>query len=97
MKTHQYFVYILMNKNNTVMYTGVTNNLLRRIAEHKSGNKSGFTKRYNVNKLVYYEMFLHIQNAIEREKELKRISTIKKHQLIDQCNPMRLDLFDSLL
>ena len=64
----QYYIYIMTNKHNTVLYTGVTNNLIRRIYEHKEKLVSGFTKRYNINKLVYYEVFQDAYNAIAREK-----------------------------
>ncbi len=64
----QYFIYILCNQNNTVIYTGVTNDLNRRIKEHKNKTIKGFTKKYNVDKLVYYEVFDKIEEAILREK-----------------------------
>ncbi len=67
----QYFVYILTNKNNTVLYTGITSNLKRRVFEHKKGLKAGFTKKYNVHKLVYYEIFQDVYDAIAREKTIK--------------------------
>jgi putative endonuclease len=88
----QYCVYILTNQNNTVLYTGVTNNLPRRTYEHKSKLVDGFTKRYNINKLVYYEVFDRIENAILREKQIKGGSRAKKVALIKSLNPKWSDL-----
>ncbi|HSR18106.1 MAG TPA: GIY-YIG nuclease family protein, partial [Ignavibacteriaceae bacterium] len=73
-----YFTYILTNKNNTVLYTGMTNNLLRGGWEHKSQLYTGFTKKYNVSKLVYYEVFDNPTDAIKREKQIKGGSRRKK-------------------
>ena len=87
------FVYILTNKNNTVLYTGVTNNLIRRIAEHKAGQGSKFTKRYNVHKLVWYQTFENIRYAIAREKQIKAGSRQKKINLINEINPAWKDLY----
>ncbi|MEM9926148.1 MAG: GIY-YIG nuclease family protein [Rivularia sp. (in: cyanobacteria)] len=67
----QYYIYIITNQHNTVLYTGVTNDLIRRIYEHKEKIIAGFTKKYNVNKLVYYEIFTDINSAITREKQIK--------------------------
>ena len=80
---NQYFVYILANKTNTVVYTGVTNNLDRRIFEHKNKLIEGFTKRYNVDKLVYYEVGGGIEGAIMREKQIKSWSRERKNALIN--------------
>jgi putative endonuclease len=90
-------IYILTNKNNTVLYTGVTNNLKRRIKEHclKINSKS-FTSRYNLNKLVYYESFFHIGDAIFREKQIKAGSRKKKEQLINSINPGWNDLSNEI-
>jgi putative endonuclease len=96
MNHHQYCVYILTNEHNTVLYTGVTNNLHRRVMEHRSGNGSGFTKRYKIHKLVYYEYGTDIQSAIMREKQIKGGSRQKKIDLIDSMNPDWNDLFDEL-
>lgn len=82
-----YYVYILTNKFNTVLYTGVTNNLVRRIFEHKNGVNDGFTKKYNVHKLVYYECFSNVKDAIAREKQIKGKSREKKMTLINETNP----------
>lgn len=87
-----YFVYILTNWNNKVMYIGVTNNLLRRIYEHKHKTIDGFTKKYNIDKLVYYEYFEDINIAIAREKELKKWRREKKDNLVQDKNPEWKDL-----
>ena len=88
-----YTVYILANKNNTVLYVGVTNNIQRRIGEHKTKfNRKCFTARYNVDKLVYFENFTHIIEAIEREKQLKAGSRVKKEELINMENGEWRDL-----
>ncbi len=93
----QYFVYIMTNPSNTVLYTGVTNNLLRRVEEHKSGsNKDSFTKKYNVNKLVFYEAGEDAYSAISREKQLKAGSRKKKLDLINSMNPEWNDLSKEL-
>lgn len=88
----QYCIYILTNQNNTVLYAGVTNNLPRRIYEHKTKLVEGFTKRYNLEKLVYYEVFDQIENAILREKQIKGGSRAKKVALINSMNPKWSDL-----
>lgn len=88
----QYYVYILTNKGNTVLYIGVTNNLERRIFEHKNKLVEGFTKKYNLNKLIYYEMTEDINSAIEREKQLKNWHRDWKINLIKRFNPMCKDL-----
>ena len=87
-----YYVYILTNWNNRVMYIGVTNNLQRRISEHKSKLIDGFTKKYNVTKLVYYEYQTDINRAIEREKEIKAWRRSKKDALVITMNPNWDDL-----
>jgi putative endonuclease len=89
-----FFVYILANQNNTVLYTGVTNNLPRRIQEHKSGEGGAFTKKYNVHKLVYFETLHQAVSAIEREKQIKGGSRQRKAELITKSNPNWLDLSD---
>lgn len=86
MKIHIYFVYILTNKNNTVYYTGITNNLARRCLEHKQKINKGFTNRYNVDKLIYYETFQYVIDAIRREKQIKGYSRMKKLALIMKSN-----------
>ena len=87
-----YFVYILTNKYNTVLYTGVTNDLERRMQEHRSPDNRGFTARYNVHKLVYYETFVDVVEAIAREKRIKSGSRQKKIDLIVEFNPWWKDL-----
>ena len=87
-----YYVYILTNKSNTTLYIGVTNNLERRMSEHKSGQIEGFTSKYCLNKLVYVEESAEINNALEREKQLKRWVRAKKNTLIESQNPNWEDL-----
>jgi putative endonuclease len=92
-----YQVYIATNKNNTVLYTGVTNNVKRRIQEHKTKhNPKSFTAQYNVEKLVYFENFSNILKAIVREKQLKAGSRKKKLLLIEKMNPEWKDLYEEL-
>jgi putative endonuclease len=90
----QYYVYILTNKSDNVLYIGVTNNLIRRIFEHKNKLVEGFTKKYNLRKLVYYEATNDIESAINREKQLKNWHRDWKINLIDQFNPDWKDLSD---
>ena len=92
----QYYVYILTNTNNSVLYTGVTNDLKRRVHEHKMMYKEGFTSRYNVDKLVYYEIGNDAYSAISREKQIKAGSRQKKLDLINSFNPEWDDLYDTL-
>ena len=92
----QYYVYIMTNKNNAVLYTGVTNDLKRRIYEHREKLIEGFTKKYNINKLVYYEAFGDINNAILREKQIKGGSRDKKIKLVKAMNNSWLDLYDKI-
>jgi putative endonuclease len=91
-----YYVYIMTDKHNTVLYTGITNDLIRRTYEHKNKFVDGFTKRYNVTKLVYYEVFGDPENAILREKKIKAGSRRKKVELINSTNKQWIDLFDNL-
>ena len=84
--THNYYVYILTNKNKTVLYIGVTNNLKDRIEFHKTNNKSSFTSKYKCFQLIYYERFEEIQFAIKREKQLKGWKRSKKEDLINNFN-----------
>jgi putative endonuclease len=93
----QYFVYILTNKYNKVLYVGVTNNLIRRVYEHKNKLISGFTSKYNVNKLVYYESFQSVFDAIKREKEIKGWKREKKVALINSFNPEWKYLYEELI
>ena len=91
-----YCVYIMTNKGDTVLYTGVTNDLQRRAYEHRNKLIDGFTKKYNVTKLVYYEVFHDPTNAITREKQIKAGSREKKIAMIDQMNPGWNDLYETL-
>jgi len=93
----RYFVYILTNKYNKVLYVGVTNNLIRRVYEHKNKLVNGFTSKYNVNKLVYYESFPSVFDAIKREKEIKGWKREKKVALINSFNPEWKDLYEELI
>jgi putative endonuclease len=92
----QYYVYIMTNNRNTVLYVGVTNDLIRRVYEHKEKLASGFTRKYNIVKLVYYEVLEDIENAILREKQIKAGSRQKKVQLINSINREWHDLYDEL-
>ena len=92
-----YCVYILANETNTVTYTGVTNDLLRRVFEHKEKIIKGFTSRYNINKLVYFECIDDVRDAIEREKQIKAGSRRKKIELIESMNKEWRDLYQDLL
>ena len=85
-------VYILASKRNGTLYTGVTSNLQKRIAEHQSNATEGFTKKYHVHMLVYYEVYEDIQNAIAREKQIKGGSRKKKLELIEWTNPLWRDM-----
>jgi len=92
----QYYVYIVTNLGNQVLYTGVTNDLARRIWEHRSGTAQGFTSRYNAGRLVYYEVFDEPEAAIAREKQLKKGSRKRKVELIEAMNPGWQDLSENL-
>jgi putative endonuclease len=92
MKLRNAFIYIMSNKNLTTFYIGVTNNLERRVIEHKSGDGSEFTSNYNLNNLVYYEIISDIETAIKREKQLKRWHREWKLNLIKELNPTFEDL-----
>lgn len=82
------FIYILTNQSHTVLYTGVTSNLANRVHQHKTGAfKNAFTSKYNINILVYYEVFDRIEEAIDREKQIKAGSRQKKIDLINKLNP----------
>ena len=92
MERKNYYVYILTNWNNKVIYIGVTSNLIRRIHEHKNKLADGFTKKYNIDKLVHYEITEDVTSAISREKQLKGWSREKKNRLITSSNPKWHDL-----
>ncbi len=92
-----YYVYILTNKTNTVMYIGATSDLSRRIYEHKNKMIEGFTKKYNVYKLVYVEEYSDVNDALAREKQLKRWVRSKKNALVESLNPNWEDLSEHLI
>ena len=94
----QYYVYILTNERNSVLYTGVTNDLLRRVYEHKHHlDKGSFTAQYNIEKLVYYEVTSDVESAIVREKQIKGWSRKRKNKLVENKNPKWEELYDGLL
>ena len=92
----QYYIYIMTNKNNSVLYTGVTNDLMRRVYEHKSKLIDGFTKKYKIDKLVFYEIYHEANDAIAREKQIKGGSRAKKVKLIEDINKSWDDLYHGL-
>jgi len=93
MQERESFFYLMANKHNTVIYAGVTSNLKKRVFEHRNKLVDGFTKKYNVTKLVYYEIFEDIEVAISREKQIKGGSRNKKLALIKAINPEFRDLY----
>jgi putative endonuclease len=92
-----YFVYIMASKRNGTLYIGVTNNLIKRVYEHKSDIVEGFTKKYSVHKLVYYEETADIYGAIQREKSLKKWNRKWKIKLIEKFNPNWKDLYEEVI
>ena len=94
-RIYLYYVYILTTKKNGSLYTGVTNDLLRRCKEHRTGKMIGFTSRYNIHKLVYYEVFDSVETAIAREKQIKGYSRVKKIDLVNTLNPEWIDLYSN--
>lgn len=92
MHEKNYYVHILANRTNTVVYIGVTNDLMRRLWEHRNDMADGFTKQYHVHKLVYYECTTDANEAIAREKQLKGWRRAKKNDLIESANPAWKDL-----
>jgi len=95
-REHHYFVYLLTNWNNKVMYVGMTNNLVRRVYEHKTKAVKGFTEQYHVHKLVYFEVTSDVHAVIAREKEIKKWRREKKNALVIQANPAWCDLAEDL-
>lgn len=91
------YIYILTNVTNRVLYVGVTSDLVKRIHQHKEKLIPGFSAKYNLNKLVYYEVFEDINEAIKREKQIKAGSRTKKLQLIEKTNPLFVDLYPSII
>lgn len=96
MWNYNFYVYIIANKSNTVLYIGVTNDLKRRIYEHKNKLVEGFTKKYNVSKLIYFEHYISIEEAIKREKQLKKWNRRWKDELIEKENPEWIELQDQI-
>ena len=96
MEEKTYYVYIISNWSSSVLYIGVTNNLLRRIYEHQHKLVEGFSKKYNLTKLVYFEQTSDVMSALEREKEIKKWRREKKNNLIESLNPRWLDLSERL-
>lgn len=92
----KYYIYIISNKLHTVFYTGVTNNLVRRVYEHKNKLVDGFTKKYNIRKLLYFEEYGQVENALNREKQVKDYRREKKFQLIESINSEWRDLYDEI-
>ncbi|MBF8264456.1 MAG: Excinuclease ABC C subunit domain protein [Dehalococcoidia bacterium] len=92
----EYYIYILANSTNVAVYTGVTNDLKRRVWEHKEKFVMGFAEKYDIDKLVYYEMFGDPEEAILREKQLKAGSRAKKNRLVESMNPQWRDLYDEI-
>ena len=93
-----YYVYVLSSPSNSTVYTGVTNDLIRRVYEHKNHlDPNSFTAKYNVNKLVYYDMCSDVEAAIAREKQIKSWNRKRKNKLIDEMNPEWKDLYPQLL
>ena len=91
------YVYILSSKKHGTLYIGITSDLIKRISEHKNKLRKGFSEKYDVNKLVYYEVFNDIENAIIREKRLKKWNRDWKIRLIEENNPEWIDLYESLI
>ena len=97
MQTKQYYVYILFNKKNGTLYIGVTNDIVKRVWQHKNKIFEGFTKKYSVDKLGYFEVFGDVNAAIKREKQLKGGNRKAKIALIEQNNPEWKDLYQGLI
>ncbi len=93
----EYYVYILASKKNGTLYLGITNNLLKRVYEHKNDMVDGFTKKYHVHQLVYYEESDDVKSAITREKQIKKWKRQWKIDLIEEFNPIWKDLYDNLI
>ena len=93
----QYYVYILANKTNVSIYVGVTNDLIKRVYQHKQKLVMGFAEKYGIDKLVYYEVYSDPENAILREKRLKGSSRARKNRLVESLNPEWRELYDEIL
>ena len=94
---HKGYIYMMANVNNNVLYIGVTSDLKRRIMEHKEGSASLFTRKYRCHKLVYFECFSDIEQAIAREKQLKRYNRDWKNQLVNSINPEWKDMYEDIV
>jgi putative endonuclease len=92
----QYYIYMLTNKYLNVLYTGVTSNIISRVYQHKNKLVKGFTQKYNVDRLVYFEVYAEINHAIEREKKIKGWSRKKKNFLVETTNPIWKDLYEEI-
>ena len=92
----QYYVYILTNHTNVAVYTGMTSDLKKRVYQHREKMVEGFTKRYDIDKLVYFEVFDDVRSAIHREKQIKDTSRARKNSLVDRTNPAWRDLYEEL-
>ena len=93
----EYYVYIMASKKNGTLYIGVTSNLLKRVYEHKNDLTAGFTKKYQIHRLAYYEVHMDIQQAITREKQMKKWKRQWKIELIEKTNPAWKDLYKDLV
>jgi len=96
-KEHRYYVYVMASKRNGTLYIGVTSDLIRRIYDHRNDLLNGFTRKYRIHRLVYYEETNDIQEAIAREKQIKRWKRVWKIELIERDNPEWTDLYPGLL
>jgi putative endonuclease len=96
MRDYRFFVYILTNRRNGTLYVGMTNDLIKRVADHRAGTSEGFTKRYGVTRLVWFEEFAHVDDAITAEKRIKRWRRAWKIALIEEHNPEWIDNFPAL-
>ena len=92
-----YYVYILANDRNGTLYIGITSNIIKRIYEHKNNPVKGFTEKYNLHKLVYYEQTIDIESALQREKQLKKWNRMWKIELIEKHNLHWKDLYNDLI
>jgi len=97
MMEKQYYVYILASRRNGTLYTGITSNLISRVWEHKAKAIDGFTRKYNIDKLVYFEQYQDPESAISREKRIKKYPRMRKLNLIEKGNPHWKDLYKELV
>jgi len=92
----QFYVYLLTNKRNGTLYVGITSNLVQRVWQHKNNITKGFTEKYNISYLVYFEIHSSAENAISREKQIKKWKRAWKIKLIEEDNPQWIDLYDEI-